>query len=352
MGIQRSCRGAIDLLSPGTSEMTTSSLSSRSLPTTFGGHRDQPVRHIEAATDRLGPLRPQDAAEAGPGPDWPQARWARILDRIEHRQANVGLRFWGPPLWLEVTMTGPDSDLWPANADDDRPWNWQSSTPCGEVADLASEGANDDRLLAAVARYTIENLILNAVHEIGEWLRFDGRRPFPAHTPTVGPPGESVDQGNGVVKLEVSFVRATDRFDASPLRPMPDELRGRRLVRRLGEVATAPRFTYLPVTTICYENAGPVIRRRAGGEAPAAWRSTWSSPTLDAAGGGGEDLLAMVTRDVHGALVSYEADRICRAFHVDGRRPWRLTGPPPPLGADPPDTGAPGSNPLSISITY
>ena len=29
-------------------------------------------------------------------------------------------------------------------------------------------------------------------------------------------------------------------------------------------------------------------------------------------------------RDIHGALVGCEAALICRAFYVDGRRPWRL----------------------------
>ena len=56
-------------------------------------------------------------ADLDPAPGRDQARWVRILDRIEHRQPDVGLRFWGLPLWLEVTMTGPDSDRWPAIRD-------------------------------------------------------------------------------------------------------------------------------------------------------------------------------------------------------------------------------------------
>ena len=87
-------------------------------------------------------------------------------------------------------------------------WDWQSSAPCVEVADLANEGADDDRLLAVVGRYTIENLILNAVHEIGEWFRFDGRRLYPAHNSGIAAPSDRDDQGNGAVTLRLEFGQA------------------------------------------------------------------------------------------------------------------------------------------------
>ena len=71
---------------------------------------------------------------------WDQCRWERILDRMEFRQAGIGLRFWGPPVWLEVTMTGPDSDRWWAAAAGDvldQSWNWHSNTSCIEAMHLA-----------------------------------------------------------------------------------------------------------------------------------------------------------------------------------------------------------------------
>jgi len=287
-----------------------------------------------------------------PDSGWAQTRWVKILDRIEHRQPDVGLRFWGPPLWLEVTMIGPDSDLWPTYSEQATAWDWQSSAPCVEVADLADEGADDDRLLAVVARYTIENLILNAVHEIGEWFRFDGRRLFPAHSSRIAAPSDRDDQGNGAVTLRLEFGLAAHRSGAVPAGPAPDQKRGAHLVSRLAEAAAPSRFTYLPGTTISYEAAGPVIQRWLDGEPTTAWRSTWSRSTLEAVGVDGPDVVPLVGRDVHSALVLHEADRICRAFHVDGRRPWSLAVPESALGADPPDTEAHDAELLSILIDH
>ena len=288
----------------------------------------------------------------GTDPSWSQGRWVKILDRIEHRQPDVGLRFWGPTLWLEVTMTGPDSDLWPANTEHAVSWDWQSSAACEEVAGLAAQGADDDHILAVIGRYTIENLILNAVHEIGEWFRFDGRRVFPAHISHAGSPGERDIQGNGTVALQLTFEQTREPHGAHPARPAPGERGGERLVRRLAYEAAASRFTYLPGTTISYEAAGPVIRRWSCGEQPTAWRSDWSSSTMEAVGGAAEEVVALVGRDVHSALVLDEADRICRAFHLDGCRPWRLAIAESALGADPPDSDWPNAHFLSISIDY
>ena len=95
--------------------------------------------------------------------DWPQARWARILDRVELRQADIGLKFWGPPLWLEVTMTGPDSDRWPAIPERSESWNWQSIGICFEAETLFDQGANDDQLVVAVGRYTGKGTITATV---------------------------------------------------------------------------------------------------------------------------------------------------------------------------------------------
>jgi hypothetical protein len=72
-------------------------------------------------------------------------------------------------------MTGPYSDRWPANPGRNDSWNWQSTETCVEAERLLDQGTDDDQVVVAVDRYTIENLILNAVHEIGEWLRFDGQ---------------------------------------------------------------------------------------------------------------------------------------------------------------------------------
>jgi hypothetical protein len=272
-------------------------------------------------------------------PAWPLDRWVRILDRIEHRQPDIGLRFWGPPLWLEVTMDGPDSDRWPAISEQITCWDWQSDGACTAATELIAAGAGDDELLAAVSRYTIENLILNAVHEIGEWLRFDGERLFPAH-----PPGaESGAQGNGAVRLEVEFEQRVSlpASVATGAHPNPAEAP---LVVGVAGAADASRFTYVAGTTISYDAEGPVVHRWSA----APWRSSWSASTWLALATNGADVVTAVARDVHRALVFYEADRICRAFHVDGERAWRLddqhSGSPPGVGK--------GSGVLVLSVHY
>jgi len=245
--------------------------------------------------------------------DWDDARWVRILDRIEHRQGDVGLRFWGPPLWLEVTMDGPDSDR-PSAAGDDQPWNWQSAEPCHEVMRLAAHGATDDTLLAVAARYTIENLVLNAVHEIGEWFRVDGRRPFPAHLSSEIPGTDRDRQGNGDVVTVLAF------GPGGPVAPVTD---GRHMPP--SSVLARTRFSARPGTTVTFDGLGPVVRSDARPHEPSTVsRSAWSGATLDMVDASAQDLLLLVTRDVHTALVHHEADRICRAFHVDGRQVWRL----------------------------
>jgi hypothetical protein len=64
-----------------------------------------------------------------------------------------------------------------------------------------------------------------------------------------------------------------------------------------------------------------------------------------------EELIELVGQDVHRALVLSEADRICRAFHVDDQRPWRLSAPTRPLGAEQ-DDGDDQGEILDISISY
>ena len=278
---------------------------------------------------------------------WAHERWVRILDRIEHRQLDVGLRFWGPPLWLEVTMMGPDSDRWPAISEEATSWDWQSDSPCVEAGALADDGADDDCLLAVVSRYTIENLILNAVHEIGEWFRFDGRRVFPAHRARGASPWDRDDQGNGSVMLQVDIGPVAHRSTVVDTGLSPDEMVG-----RLAEAAAPSRFTYLPGTSISYDAAGPVIQEWSDDHAVSSWRSSWSSATLEAIAAHDLKLVLLIARDVHSALVSHETNRICRAFHVDGSRPWIFRAAQPELGADLPDTDAPDAELLSIVIDY
>lgn len=286
--------------------------------------------------------------------DWPLARWGRILDRIELRQAGLGLKFWGPPLWLEVTMTGPDSDRWPANPERDDSWNWLSTETCFEAERLFDQGADDDQLVVAVGRYTVENLILNAVHEIGEWLRFDGRRVFPAHLFSQGSPPSADGQGNGSVQLKVTFrppARPTPAFRSH--RPV-DDVSAQGQLRLLTELAGPSRFTYLPGTAVHYHAAGPVIRLHSNGGPATGWRSIWSTGTLDALRNhaDAETLIGAVQRDVHGAVVAWETDRICRAFYIDRRRPWGLAAPEPPLGAEPAADDEKVDDILSLTITY
>ena len=142
---------------------------------------------------------------------------------------------WGPPLWLEVTMCRPDSDRWPANTQRNESWNWQSPETCAEAENLFDQAADDDQLLIAVGRYTVLNLILNAVHEIGEWFRFDGRRVFPAHPSARASSGASDGQGNGSVQLTVTFsppARPTPAFPmAQPVHRMSAQRQLQRLIR-------------------------------------------------------------------------------------------------------------------------
>ena len=290
---------------------------------------------------------------------WDQPRWLAILDRIEHRQAGIGLRFWGPPLWLEVTMSGPDSDAWSvAGSGDlpDRQWDWQSSAPCHEAVRLVAAGASDEVLLEAASRYSIENLILNATHEIGEWLRFDAQRCFAAHGPrgdsysaTGEPAGDGV-QGNGAVSVLVEF--GPGPLPPFGVDPVSGSLAQAGVVQAPGDVAgwaarTAAswRFATLPGTAISYAGAGPVITNSNGGVV----RSTWSPATHAALGGPDPAFVDGVQRDVHRALVRAEAGRICDAFYVDGRRPFRLA--PTPIvspEADPVDD----RGLLHCSVTY
>ena len=294
-----------------------------------------------------GCVSPSPAEAAGGA--WPEARWARILDRIEHRQAELGLRYWGPPLWLEVTMSGPDSDQWPGRSEYTESWDWQSSRSCDEATSLLLAGADDDELLLAVSRYTIENLILNAVHEVGEWFRFDGRRVFPAHTQVVATSRQAAGQGNGDVALEFTF-SSLPPTNSPPVGP--DVALDASRLRRLGEAAPATRFTYLPAVAVHHRAAGPVISCHTLGRPPAEWSAGWSTLTLDALDrvGGAEELLTCVQRDVHAALIGWEAMQICQAFHVDGRTPWHLAMANP--GCDWRPDGSSGSRPLSFSIDY
>lgn len=298
------------------------------------------------------PTEPHSAEDKAPSAAWPVERWVRVLDRIEYREPTAGLRYFGLPIWLEVTMTGPDSDLWPANTDNTLSWDWQSSAPCPDVEELIARGADDDVLLEAVGRYTIENLMLNAVHEIGEWFRLNGRRAFPAHIGGPIGPGERDPQGNGVVALHVLFGQAIEPQETAARDLKLDDGARELLLRRLGRSSSASVFTCVPGTSISYEAAGPVIRTGATGQAVSTWRSRWSTSAIDAARATAHELMPFVARDVHQALISHEADRICRAFHIDGRRPWRLAGPPPPLGAEPPDADGVGTRSLSVLTSY
>lgn len=259
---------------------------------------------------------------------WDPSRWAALLDRIDVRLGDVGLKFWGPPLWLEVTMTGPDSDLWPAVSSERHSWNWLSSEACTTVTELTNDGAGDAALLAAAGRYTLENLVLNAVHEIGEWLRFDGERLFHAHAPA----GRASDQGNGAVDIAFSYSHtepgAPPADDPAVCATPPDLAAGPR-------PSAAGRFTYLPGATITFTPYGPLIGSAARTAAPTT-RSTaveatapplalaWSQRTLQAVEIDEEAGLRTAARDVHRALVAYEAQRICNALHIDSVTRWRL----------------------------
>lgn len=290
--------------------------------------------------------RPRDLPE----PDsWSGERWVEILDRIEYRQVGIGLRFWGPPLWLEVTMTGPDSDLWAmAEVGDvpDQPWDWQSTDPCHEAERLVGAGATDDGVLAVLSEYTFENLVLNSVHEIGEWLRFDAKRLFAAHGAN-RVVGDGV-QGNGAVGVKVNFVPTADGVDRDGT-SRSDPITTDKVSGRLSELAAAWRFTYLPGKRISYGEGGPILTDTLGGGMGRTFLgSTWSKSTQEA--GSAAAFVEAVQRDVHRMLVCSEVQRICEAFTVDGRCPWYLE-----LGPDRDGEAAPSEanrKPVSVCITY
>lgn len=265
---------------------------------------------------------------------WDPSRWASLLDRIDVRLCDVGLKFWGPPLWLEVTMTGPDSDQWPAVSSQQHSWNWQSSEACTTVTEMINGGAGDVALLEVAGRYTLENLVLNAVHEIGEWLRFDGERLFHSHAPVDPALKPSSDQGNGTVEIGFSYARseagerqADDLADSStPQEPIAG-LRA----------SSADRFTYLPEVIITFTAYGPLIESAtrtatpgapslAVEAVPAPLGVAWSQRTLQAVELDEEAGLRAAARDVHRALVAYEAQRICSALYVDSVTQWHLDG--------------------------
>lgn len=306
----------------------------------------------DSKVDSQAPPQRKDA-DTGGG-DWPLARWGRILDRIEVRQPGLGLKFWGPPLWLEVTMSGPDSDGWPANIAGDDSWNWLSAETCVEAERLLAQGASDDQLVDAVGRYGVENLILNAVHEIGEWLRFDGQRVFPAHPTAQCSPAMANGQGNGSVQLTVNFSPPAPLAAACSAPQPVDRATAQGHLALLTELARPSRFTYLPGTAVHYCAAGPVIRFHSNGAPTTGWRAMWSTTTLDALRdhADAETLIGAVQCDVHGAVVAWEADRICRAFHIDRRRPWRLAASEPPLGAEPAADDEEIDDILTVTITY
>lgn len=286
---------------------------------------------------------------------WSAARWARVLDRIEHRCADVGLRFWAPPLWLEVTMTGPDSDRWPRTDGPGKEWNWQSSEPCLLATELGAAGASDEQVLAVVSRYALENLVLNAVHEIGEWFRLDGRRVFPSHPdPARSEDPRTVDDdldGNGEVHLELGFPGGWTSIPPA----VPGAPEG--ITDRVGTIVAASRFSYLPGTFVSYTTGGPVVTGPGG--PGVAWHGAWSSEVLQRAGRAVETeppdphdrIVGAVATDVHRALVHYEADRVCRAFHVDGRAVWAVaSGRAVELGAD--ELGDPRLQPMTVSVVH
>ena len=294
---------------------------------------------------------------------WDQRRWARILDRMDFRQAGIGLRFWGPPLWLEVTMTGPDSDSWWAAAAGDvrdQSWNWHSNTSCCEAMRLASTGAGDDVPLSAISRYTLENLVLNAAHEIGGWFPFDGRRLFVAHRSRAQPPraaGEVIDdrtQENGIVRIDVNFdPDSSDLVSAGPVH-VPDDIASVGTPERAAELAAGWRFSYTPGKTVLLATAGPGIADTTGnsGAPRSVWGTTWSIASYQTLDAPPDKFVAAVQRDVHRALIRYETAVICDNFYVDGRRPWYLNPEPGPKTAITSTEDRANRDPVTVSIAY
>ena len=252
-------------------------------------------------------------------------------------------------------MTGPDSDLWPRTDGPDREWNWQSSESCLVATELGAVGATDEQMLAAVSRYAVENLILNAVHEIGEWFRLDGSRIFPSHPdPTRRDDRRMVDDdidGNGEVHLELGFPQ--DWTSSMPAVSGAPEAWAS-ITERVATIVAASRFSYLPGTFVSYGTGGPVV---TGADGPgAAWHGAWSSEVVQGAGKAVaadlvDRLVSAVATDVHCALVHYEADRVCRAFHVDGLPVWAVaSGRAADRSAD--DRADPRLQPMTISIAH
>jgi hypothetical protein len=181
----------------------------------------------------------------------------------------------------------------------------------------------------------VENLILNAAHEIGEWLRFDARRVFASHSAVPGV--ADGPQGNGIVDISVHFDAGSvlsvvdgsnwdgSDWDGSGGDGAGETARGgaaerRAVSARAAEVAAAWRWAFMPEMAISYGPQGPIITE-AGRD---LWEWRWSASTIDALEAPEAEFVAEVQRDVHQALVWLEADRVCEAFHVDGSRPWHV----------------------------
>ena len=230
-------------------------------------------------------------------------------------------------------MTGPDSAEWATAASggaDERSSDWQSDAPCDEAVRLAAQGASDDELLAAVSACTFTNLVRDATREIGEWLRFDADRLFAAHGSSrpAGPDGVAASddgaQGNGAVTVLIHFDGGG--LDLSGPEDVADPVAARRVTARAGALAAPWRFSCLPGLSVDFAERGPVVvdttpcppgRSRAGA-------SGWAPSTVAALDAPDGDFVEAVQRDVHLALIRSETRRICRAFHVDGHRPWWL----------------------------
>jgi hypothetical protein len=218
----------------------------------------------------------------------------------------------------------------------ERSWDWQSCDACEEVMLLAEEGAGDDTLLAVASRYTFENLVLNATHEIGEWFRFDARRVFPSHGGPrliAGTPWQIVGdgvQGNGAVTVRVQFAVSTTT-DGSRREGAVSGV-----AERAAEQAACWRFSYLPGTSITFSAQGPILidEREGTGDWLVSAETVWSEATRQRLDGPIDTFVSAVQRDVHRMLIRAETERVCRAFFVDGRRQWHLCDDEPPGVSD------------------
>lgn len=321
------------------------------------------------------PTEPTGTAGLGAAWDDVDAVVAQASDRIRFTHPDVHLSI--SPAATELTWRGPDSD---DPAGPVRDWDWLSAPDTTGLVELerlavSRTAAAADEVVRLLTRRAHQALALNAVHEVGEWLKLNGVRPFGPHTPIrdrltgqVVPGGvDDGPQGNGAVLLELAYDAHLP--EAAPTVPAPTPTAGALewLCQCLAACRFSDAFTYRPGSRVEITPGGPrlvvddLLDARTGARTTATLDRRWSSSVLEAATalhGAAPESLAwnvlarQVARDVHRTLVIFEIHEIGEHLLVDGSRPLdpHLSSEQVRAGASP--LGADGAGPVRVVLTY